>query len=425
MRVLIVGAGVAGPTLAYFLAKSGEHSITIVEKSDHFLSKGHNIDIRGTALQVIEKMGLLDTLLQRHTSEKGTYVVDSKGRHIAEIPMIPGKDSGITAEYEILRGDLAELLYNASKDLPGVEYLFGTTVHHILSNEEDTSSSNPPVRVELTNGETRDFDLVVAADGQRSKIRAQCFPSDWVTVIDKNMFFVYATIPRLPEDTHWLNYYVAGQSRLEMMRPDNHGTMRAILSKWFPEGDELKQWSEASRGDRDTQMKLVRSVFEDAGWCTDRIIEGMEKSDEYYFQEIQQIRMKKWWQGRIVCIGDAGYAPTPLTGKGTSLALLGAYILAGELAALDPGEHPARGLEGYEKTFKPFVLKIQDMVPSFVPRMMHPDAKWEVGLMNGMWWTMSKLVGNPLFVKYMLSDTSNFEDEGFPLPTYTAFSEQR
>ncbi|KAI8806817.1 hypothetical protein BJ742DRAFT_740311 [Cladochytrium replicatum] len=413
MRVLIVGAGIAGPTLAWFLSKSGRDTVTVLEKSSHFLNKGHNVDINGSALKVLEKMDLLDALLDRHTSEKGAYVVDSNGRPFAQFPVIPGKDASPTSEHEIMRGDLAELLYESSKDLPGVEYLFGTTILRILSTPE---AKNAPVTIHLSNGDVRDFDLVVAADGQWSKTRTECFPADVVTVIDKDLFMVYSTIPRQPEDNDWVNIYLASKSRNLFLRPDNHGTIRAALTKYCADDNEKAQWRQASRSDRETQMRLVRATFSDAGWCTDRILQGMESTDEFYFQEVRQIRMRKWSNGRIVCVGDAACAPTPITGKGTSLALVGAYTLAGELSLLEEGEHPARALDGYEAMLRPFVEKIQD-IPSYVPRMMHPNGKLEVGLMKGVLWKMSKVMATSLYAKLFLKDATS-EDEDFPLPIY-------
>ncbi|KAL8946597.1 MAG: hypothetical protein Q9222_007025, partial [Ikaeria aurantiellina] len=179
MRVLTSGAGIAGSTLAWFLAKSGAR-VTIVEKAPSLLPHGQNVDITGSALKVIKKMGLMDEVRRLNTTEKGTQFIDSKGRPFAPLPVREGSEASFTSEFEILRGDLAAMLYKASKDLPNVNYKFNTTIKTVTSNPNST------VTVELSNGETQDYDLLVAADGQWSKTRRQCFPPDAVTVVDKD-----------------------------------------------------------------------------------------------------------------------------------------------------------------------------------------------------------------------------------------------
>lgn len=181
MRVLISGAGVAGPTLAWFLAKIGAH-VTVLEKSQNLLAQGQNIDVNGSALAVVKKMGLLEELRRFNTTEKGSQFIDPKGRPFAPFPIKKDSSASLSSEFEILRGDLATVLYEPTKNHPNVDYRFGTTVKQVLSNDEKA------VRVELSNGEVEEFDILVAADGQWSRIRKECFPSESVTVVDKNMY---------------------------------------------------------------------------------------------------------------------------------------------------------------------------------------------------------------------------------------------
>jgi len=185
MRVLISGAGVAGPTLAYWLAKTGAR-ITVLEKAQSLLPHGQNVDMEGSAITVIKKMGLMDQYRNFNTTEKGTLFIDSKGRPFAPFPV---KNTSFTSEFEILRGDLAAILYKAAKDHPNVKYLFGTTINRVLSNDDAS------VKVELSNGEVQEFDILVAADGQWSKVRRQCFPPESVKVVDYDMYAIYYTIP--------------------------------------------------------------------------------------------------------------------------------------------------------------------------------------------------------------------------------------
>ncbi|GKT55246.1 2-polyprenyl-6-methoxyphenol hydroxylase-like oxidoreductase protein [Colletotrichum tofieldiae] len=409
MRVLISGAGIAGPTLAWFLARTGAR-ITILEKCPSIPSSGHNVDVNHSAISVMKKMDLIDRLRRYNTTEKGTQFVDSAGRPFAPFPVKAGSSSSPTSEFEILRGDLATILYEETKGHPDIEYLFGTTCSKIVSNEGDT------VKIGLSNGQVRDFDLVVAADGQWSNIRKLAFPQDSVTVIDKDMYVVYATIPRLRSDNDWWNIYQALGSRIVTLRPDPHGTIRAMLTRMPCNGAQKRAWQGASRGGRNIQQELARREFRDAGWQAPRVLDAMEQSADYYFQEIKQVRMSKWSSARVVCLGDAAFAPTPLTGMGTSLAIIGGYMLAGELSKLGKGEHPAKALEAYERAFRPYVEGIQK-IPWFVPGIAHPATAWKRWLLGACVSGLSKIVAMPWVAKRLFDDT-NVDDSEFPLPVY-------
>jgi 2-polyprenyl-6-methoxyphenol hydroxylase-like FAD-dependent oxidoreductase len=216
MRVLISGAGVAGPTLAWFLARTGAR-VTVVEKSRKLLPHGQNVDLQGSAVTAVRKMGLLDEVRRCNTKETGTQFIDLDGKPFASFPIKEGSSASPTSEYEILRADLAALLFEATKDHPHVEYLFGTTITEVITNDDDT------VKVNLSNGETQEFDLLVAADGQWSKVRKQCFPPASVKSVHTGMYAVYFTIPRLSIDNTLWNIYVALKSRIVAVRPDPHG----------------------------------------------------------------------------------------------------------------------------------------------------------------------------------------------------------
>jgi 2-polyprenyl-6-methoxyphenol hydroxylase-like FAD-dependent oxidoreductase len=413
MRVLISGAGIAGPAFAWFLAKTGAR-ITVLEKSFASLAQGQNIDISGSAITVIKKMGLLEEIRRFNTTEKGTYFVDPKGRPFAHFPVKPNSSASPTSEFEILRGDLASVLYEATKDHPNIKYVFGTTIKEVVSNDDNS------VKVSLSNGEVQESELLVAADGQWSKVRKQCFLPEDVGVVDKGMYAVYFTIPRLPDDNDWWKIYLAGQSRIVSVRPDPHGTTRALFSRMPCNDAQKKAWQEASRGDRQTQEDLLRQEFADAGWQSQRLLDAMGPATDFYFQAVQQIRMTKWSNSRVVCLGDAAYAPTPLTGAGASLALIGAYVLAGELSKLDKGVHPSEALKAYETVFRPFVEETQ-AIPFFVPAIAHPETAWKRWLVHFFVSSLAKIVATPWLFKQF--DRNN-HDEDFPLPRYPIFDQE-
>ena len=409
MHVLISGAGVAGPTLAWFLAKAGAR-VTVVEKSHALLPHGQNVDIQGSARAVIEKMGLMKEVRRWSTKEKGTRFVDAKGRPFAAFPLVEGSSASFTSELEILRGDLAAVLHAATKDHPNVEYRFGTTIESVVPNGEDF------VGVVLDGGEVRRFDLLVAADGQWSKVRAQCFPPASIDVIDKGMYAVYWTIPRLPGDDDWWNVYLALRSRIITIRPDPHGTIRAMFT-CVPRTEARKTaWREAAKGSRQTRAELLRREFSDAGWQAQRLLDSIDAAPDFYFQPIQQIKMDRWSSGRVVCLGDAAYAPSPLTGMGTSLAIDGAYVLAGELSKLAEGEHPARALDAFESAFRPFVEETQK-VHFLLPGIAHPETTWSRALLEGFMRILARVVAMPCWA----NELDHGKAADFPLPRYASF----
>lgn len=411
MRVLISGAGIAGPTLAWFLAKVGAE-IDIVEKSSTLRSNGHAVDFKGSARMVIKKMGLLDDIKRSSTTEKGTLFIGQDGTPFATFPADQGtwegQSASLTSNIEILRGDLVAILYKTTRDHPNIHYYFGTTVKNVITNDKDS------VKVELSNGEVRDYDVLVAADGQWSRIRKECFPSEYVQVTDMGMYAAYWTVPRLRSDDDWWSIYVALRSRLISIRPDPHGTMRALVTCMPGDESQRMLWQEASKSDRQAQEALLKREFADAGWQAERTLHALDQAPDLYFQAIQQIKMAQWSTSRIVCLGDTAYAPTPLTGMGTSLAMVGAYILAGELSELDDGEAPFKALEAYEKTFRPVVEKEQK-IPPFVPGIAHPKTAWERWLLGTFLWLLSKMVAIPwLARKANEADKDEFEWPLYP-----------
>lgn len=412
MRVLVSGAGVAGPTVAYFLAKAGFH-VVVAEKTPRLLPYGQSIDIHGSAVAVAKKMGVLREIRRHNTTEVGSRFVDETGRAFA---LFPSERNALspTSEFEILRGDLAKVLHSATKGNPRVEYLFGTTIDQVLSNDERS------VKVKLSNGQVHEFDLLIAADGQWSRIRKWCFASDSVTIVDKNMYGVYWTLPRMPSDKDWWTIYPTLRSRFVSLRPDPHGTVRATLAMMPLNCTQKDAWEAASRASKSAQVKLVKSEFGDAGWQTQRFLDAMNKTDDFYFHSISQVRMVKWSQDRVVCLGDAAYAPTPLTGAGTSLAMVGAYVLAGELSTLADGQHPKEALDAYDIKFRPHV-EAEQKIPPYFPGLIFPQGPWGIWLLQWGIWAVAKVLPiiSPILRATINIDQNEFED--FPLPLYPVF----
>ncbi|GAK62462.1 2-polyprenyl-6-methoxyphenol hydroxylase-like oxidoreductase protein [Moesziomyces antarcticus] len=418
LRVLVSGAGIAGPTLAWFLARSGAR-VTVVERSPQLLSQGQNIDLRGTALNIVHRMGILDAIRRCTTTEKGTAFVDQHDRAFATFP-VGESASVLTAEYEILRSDLANILYQAAVQQPGVDFRFGTTIERVAENGDSA------VRVELSSGEEEESDVLVLADGQWSTLRKQVFGTDGLEVVDKNCFFVYFRVSRTEEDDDYARVYMAPPARMVITRPDNHGTTRALLSIRPGSAAQKQQWEAASRSrDRSVQVALIKSAFSDVGWKVPRLLRGIDTADDLFFQSIQQIRMTKWHRNRIVCLGDTAYAPTPFTGMGTSLAIDGAYLLAGHLSQLEPGQRPALAFDRYDHQFRPFVVHKQTL-PFYVPAIRHPKnavSKWAA---ESYFAARARMARMPWAVKrsaetHAARDRDLVADIDAPFPSFPAF----
>lgn len=413
MRVLISGGGVAGPTLAWWLSKAGA-TVTILEKAPRLLPHGQNIDIHGTAISVVKQMGLMDEIRRYNTTEKGTQFIGPDGRPFGLMRMKPGSSASPTSEYEILRGDLAAVFHRAAKDLPGVDFRFGTTIRRVISND------NACVKIELDDGQVGEYDLLVAADGQWSRLRKEWFPAESVEVVDYNLFTAYWTMTRSPEDNDFWNIYQGTDARVVSLRPDPHGTIRASVTHMPPTPEKRRDWEQAYESrDKVKQAELLKRDFSDAGWIAERLLGGIDDAPDFYFHPIQQIRMSEWAKERIVCLGDSAWAPTPLTGSGTTLAILGAYVLAGELAKLPPGEHPARAFKAYDEAFRPFVTQTQNF-PVWVPRVVHPRSSWRRWVTQVGLGTMIRVVTQPWIIRW-IDQPADAED--YKLPEYTKLKE--
>jgi 2-polyprenyl-6-methoxyphenol hydroxylase-like FAD-dependent oxidoreductase len=351
-RVLISGASIAGPTLAYWLAQYGWEP-TVIERAPQLRDGGQNIDVRGAGREVARRMGLESAILASNTGEVGTRFIGTRGQTIAELPAGDGDSDGATAELEILRGDLARLLVEHTAD---VQYIWGDHITGL----HDTGHH---VDVTFTRGHGRTYDLVIAADGINSTTRRLAFGEE-ATIKSLGMYTGWFTIPRTSTDDPWWRWYTTTRSRTVTLRPDNHGTTRAALS--FMTGvPGLEQRSTLD------QLALLRRGFAGIGWETSRILTEMMNADDFYFERVAQVHAPRWSNGRIGLVGDAAYCASPLSGMGTSLAFTGAYVLAGELAS--HARHQD-AFTAYERVMRPYVTQAQDLPPG-TPRVANPRTR--------------------------------------------------
>lgn len=358
--VLISGASIAGPTLAFWLHRFG-FEVTVVERADELRLGGQNIDVRDEAQKIVRLMGLEDKIKAANTGELGVRFVDKNDTIKAEFPK--GESSFGTTELEILRGDLAQILYDATKE--NVTYVFGDQITALDQDENK-------VDVTFKNAAQQSFDLVIAADGIRSNTRTLMFGNEPV-IKYIGVYCSYLTIPRIETDTKWAYWYNAPGSRVINTRPDNEGTTRASFSFLSPDNGYEKL-------DLAAQKEMLKQKFADAGWQAPRILAAMEASNDVYLDGISQVKAPRWTTGRCAIVGDAAYCPTPMTGMGASLSIIGAYILAGELSRT--ADHK-EAFAAYEQILRPYVEDIQNLPPG-VPWIAHPKSKLGIALFNGV-----------------------------------------
>lgn len=382
LNILITGASVAGPVAAYWFARTTNANITIIERFPTLRTNGQNIDIRTVGVTVMRKMPGMEAAVRAATTTlEGLSFVREDGTPFAVMKATgdPNQQS-LVSEYEIFRGDLGKILYDLTEGEERIKYVFGEQVVSITQKDDD---GDRPVVVEFANGyPTGEYDLVVACDGATSRTRALglgCGVREYIH--PQNCWAAYFSIEEdLLKGSKIGQAFSTPGGRFLAVGPDPSGVNRVVLMSIHPRHDKdatLSFRDAAKQGD-DSLKAYVASQFEGAGWKADEILKGMMTSDDFYASEIVQVKIPALCKGRFVLVGDAGYAPG-FTGTGTSLAIAGAYILAGEVGRCK-GDLKA-GLRGYEERMRPIVRDLQK-VPPGLPGMLSPQTAWGIWLRN-------------------------------------------
>ncbi len=343
--VLISGAGIAGPALAHWLAGNG-YRVVIVEAAPAIRPGGQTVDLRGAGREVVTRMGLLTTMTERCLFQRGIAWVRSDGTRRAEMPVEAFDGNGIVSALEILRGDLTDVLYQATRE--SAEYRFGTRISAIEQDDDG-------VRATLTDGDVIQADLVVGADGPHSAVRQLAFGPEEQFIRRLGGYNAWFTAPDMIGLDGWFLMFQAAGGLNASLRPA-HDAATAKAGLAF-----RSEPLEYDRRDPDAQRALLAERFRDAGWHCDELLRAAEQSEDFYFDDFVQVHMDTWSAGPVTLCGDAGYCASPLSGMGTSLALVGAYVLAGELgpaATLDAAGIEA-ALRRYETVMRPYVDRCQ------------------------------------------------------------------
>ncbi|KOV82263.1 FAD-dependent monooxygenase [Nocardia sp. NRRL S-836] len=333
-NVLISGASIGGPALAYWLRRNG-FAVTVVERHRGLRPGGQAVDVRGPALGVVERMGLGERLRSLTTGMRGMSMVDADGNelfHSTEHTLTGGELA--SPDVEVMRDDLARLLFDA---VEGVEYLF-----------DDTITAIDGTRVTFERSAPRDFDVIVGADGLHSNVRRLVFGPERDFISHLGMNLAVFTAPNFLNLDHWQVFQQGEVVGGGIMSARANAECRVYMG-FYGEVD-------FDHRDVEAQRRLLAERFADAGWEWQTALKHMWEAPDFHFDSMAQIRMPSWSRGNVVLLGDAGYCGSPLSGQGTSMALVGAYVLAGELSA-----NPGTAFQRYEELLRPYVTANQDM----------------------------------------------------------------
>ena len=351
MRVLIVGAGIAGSTLAYWLQRLG-HQPTVVERAPELRRGGYLVDFWGAGFDVAERMGIVPELRRSGYHLLEARAVGRDGRRIASFE--PSAFVGSGDRYvTIARSDLASAVYGA---LDGrVETVFDDTVEAI-------DDDGDRVHVTFRSGTRRDFDLVVGADGLHSRVRLLAFgPQER---FENHLGIVVAAFDVAgyrPRDEHVAVMHADVGFQVLRLSLREDVTMFLVT---------LRDSGNVPLDSPREQQALLRRRLADAGWETPAILDAMAEARTFYFDRVSQIRMPSWSRGRVALVGDAAACPSLLAGQGSALAMVEAYVLAVELARTD-GDHAA-AFARYHTRLAPLLRSKQDAAKglglAFAPR---------------------------------------------------------
>ncbi|MFH8370623.1 FAD-dependent oxidoreductase [Streptomyces sp. NPDC018031] len=342
-KVLISGASIAGPALAYWLHRSG-FTVTVVEKAGALRAGGYPIDIRGTATEVVRRMGILPRLRDAHIGSRRCTFLDADGGTVVSLSPRAVDGGAEGQDLEVRRGDLAAALYGVVRD--DVEFLFGDSIDTLDPSEQG-------VDVTFRGGRHRTFDLVIGADGMHSHTRELLFGPEGRFHHYLGYCFAVFTLPNTFGLSRELLLWNTPGKAAALYAVGDDDELHAFLNfhQPAPPFDALRN--------PDAQRDLVATVFAGAGWEVPGLVDAMRGADDLFFDTAGQIRMPRWSRGRVALVGDAAYAPSFLTGQGSSLALAGAYVLADSLATQP--DHTA-AFAAYERDLREYVTMNQALV---------------------------------------------------------------
>ncbi|WP_328387380.1 FAD-dependent monooxygenase [Nocardia sp. NBC_00416] len=396
LRILVAGGGIAGNAVALQLLRAGIRT-TVVERSTAPRPGGQAVDLRGPSKEVIERMGLMTGVGKYQLHEEGMSVVDRTGRDVYQMPAEMFDGNGPVAEIEITRGDLNRVLLDELDTVTGeLDYRYGEWIDALT--QDDTG-----VEVRFASGDTERFDLVIGADGVHSATRRLAFGPEEKYSTYLGGYMSFFTIPT-PEGVrpNWMTMHAVPHAAVGIRPDGDPATSKAIITLRTDHDPSL-------RGDVDAQQRLIRTMLADAGWLAPTVLAAMADTTDFYFDELARIDLPTLTAGRVTLLGDSAFCGSPMTGMGTAMALVGAYLLAGEIAST-PDDLPT-ALKRYEEKATPFLAKAKEMPGGGIKQMVPTS---ELGLK--MMLTIGKLMTTRLMRPIMNRMLAKTDD--YTLPTY-------
>lgn len=359
--VLVSGASIAGPVLAYWLDRYG-FDVTVVERAPALRLGGQAVDFKGSVQRtVLERMGVHDEIRRRSTGATDTVFVDADGREQARMS---GDFTG--GDVEILRGDLAQILY--ARTAQRCTYVFDDSISAL----RDTGSG---VEVEFEHGPARRFDLVFGADGIHSRVRRLVFGPEEKFVQHRGYY--YAIAGEAPG--------TGGGDGPRRRVAYAHSAPGLLAVRGGPKAQQMYMFAagELEFADEAGQRRVLTERFAGMGRQVQEMLAELSDHDDFYLDAIARVRMPRYVSGRVALVGDSAYGNT-LGGFGTGSAVVGAYVLAGELAVTG-GEY-GTAFARYEKIMRDYV-KIGGN--SNVGRFLAPKTGYGLRIRN--WFLGSRL----------------------------------
>lgn len=360
LRILVAGGGIAGNAVALQLLRAGIHT-TVVERAAAPRPGGQAVDLRTASKEVAERMGLMPGVRKLQLDERGWIFVTEQGKPYAALPVHMFDGDGPAAEIEISRGDLNQVMLDLLAETGGpLDYRYGDRIEHL---DQDPNG----VDVTFASGRTERFDLVIAADGVHSATRRMVFgpEEEFATHLGGYMAFFSMPTPADAEGGWLTGCSIPGA--MFAIRPDRDpATSKAILTV-------RRDYDPGLHRDPAAQRQFLRDTYAGAGWKASAILEAMDDTPDFYFDQLARIDVAQLSKGRVTLLGDAGYCGSPLTGMGTAMAVVGAYLLAGEIAATPADIAGAQ--TRYQEKLTPFLEGAKEL-PGGGIKMMLPTSRF-------------------------------------------------
>jgi len=354
MAVLISGIGIAGPTLAYWLSVHGIESV-LVECAPHLRTGGYVIDFWGSGFDVAERMDLLADVRRDGYDIKELRLVNARGRRVGGFNVDLFRAAAHGRYVSIPRSALARNIYRKIEGR--CETIFGDSIREIQQTADG-------VQVTFEHAAPRRFDAVVGADGLHSVVRKLAFGDEdrFEKFLGYSVAAFEAVGYRPRDDDIYVSFSVPGkQAGRFTMRND-----RTLFLLVFAD----ERGNRVDPGDIRSQKQMLRSLYGDLGWECPQIMAALESCPDLYFDRVSQIRMDTWSHGRVGLVGDAAFCPSLLAGQGSSLAMLAAYVLAGELGGANGAVDEA--FQRYEQFLRTYIdaklVAAEKFAGSFAPK---------------------------------------------------------